>query len=125
MSRLPGRPKESKPPDSPNPAPVFQILTGSHKGKQFRLLSSRITIGRHRDCDVIFKDNVNCSKYHARIKKKEGSYLIESLDLKNPVLINGKTVSSQVLKQRDKVTIGDTQLLFVEKAPVSFPRRPG
>ena len=82
MSRLPGRPKESKLPGPIGQAPVFQILTGSHKGRQFRLLSSKITIGRHRDCDVIFRDNANCSKYHARIKKKDGSYLIESLDLK-------------------------------------------
>ena len=98
-----------------NTAPVLQILSGSHKGKQFRLLSPRITLGRHSDCDVIFKNNSSCSKYHARIKKEKNSYLIESLDPKTPVLVNKKPVAVSVLKPKDKITIGNVEMLFVEK----------
>ena len=38
-------------------------------------------------------------------------------------MINGKTISSQILKEKDKVSIGNTDLLFVEKASVAFPKR--
>lgn len=117
MTKLPMNPNQQ------STIPVLKILSGSYRGKQFRLLSSKITIGRHRDCDVIFKDDMNCSKYHARIKRENDSYYIESLDLKNPVLVNNKAVSKQVLKQEDKVTIGNVQLLFVEKAPVTLPSK--
>lgn len=103
--------------------PVLKILTGAYSGKQIRLLSSSITIGRHRDCDVIFKDNSECSRYHARIKREGSSCSIESLNQKNPVLINNKPVSSQLLTENDKITIGTIQLLFVETAPVSLPSK--
>ena len=105
----------------PGVNPVLQILTGTHKGKQFRLLSSSITIGRSSDCDVIFKDNPSCSKHHARITKQKGSYLIESLNSSNPVLVNKKPVESKVLKAKDKILIGNIELMFLNKSPVLKP----
>ena len=98
-------------------AAVLQILSGNHKGKQFRLLFSQITLGRHSDCDLVFKDNPGCSRYHARIKYKEGLYTIESLNLENPVLINNKAISSHVFKAKDKINIGNIEMLFLDKAP--------
>ncbi len=121
MNKLPRRQKSQNLPSLKNTTPAFKILSGSHKGKQFRLLSSKITIGKDRECDVILRDNSKCSKYHARVKQENGSYIIKSLDLKNPVLINNKPISAQVLKQKDKVTIGDVQFLFIEAAPVNLP----
>ena len=106
-----------------NSTPVLQILNGSHKGKQFRLLSSQITIGRQNDCDVIFKDNPHCSRRHARIQKQEDSFLIESLNPKNPVLINKKSITSQILKPKDKITIGNVELLFLDKVPTVLPSK--
>lgn len=95
--------------------PVLKILSGSHKGKQFRLLSSEITLGRHSDCDVIFKNQPGCSDYHAKIQKKEDAYWITSLDPANPVLINKKIISSQQLNPNDKINIGSVVLLFTAK----------
>ena len=110
------------PPTQPG-SPVLKILSGPHKGKQFRLLSSQITIGRHSDCDVIFKDNTSCSRQHARIEKKDNSYIIESLNPKNPVFINKKAVSSQVLKPKDKITIGNVEMLFLDNSLPVFPSK--
>lgn len=117
MNKLPDSYKQK------NSTPVLQILNGSHKGKQFRLLSSKITLGRHGDCDVIFKDDTKCSKYHAKITRENNSYVIESMDIKNPVLINKKVISTQILKQKDRVTIGSIQMLFIEKAPITLPSK--
>lgn len=110
MSNLPGQLiKQTE-------APVLRILTGSNKGKQFRLLSSSITIGRHYDCDVIFKDDPKCSRQHAKIKKEEGIYLIESLNPTNLVLVNKKPITTHTLKSKDKITIGNVEMLFLEKS---------
>ena len=103
------------PPDqlmAKEPIPVLKILNGSHKGKQLRLLSSQIIIGRDSHCDVVFKDDPNCSRRHARIIKKEKAYLIESLNHKNPVLINKKAISSQQLQPNDQILIGKVNLVF-------------
>ena len=104
-------------------SPVLKIMSGAHKGKQFRLLSSEITIGRHSDCDVIFKGNTSCSRQHARIKKQNDSYVIESLNPKNPVFINKKAVSSQVLKPKDKISIGNVEMLFVDNSLPAIPSK--
>ena len=108
----------SKPALSP-PAPALKILSGSHKGKQFRLLSRQIILGKHASCDVVFKDNPKCSIRHGKIKKEGSSYIIESLDPQNPVLVNKKPISAKKLEPKDTVTIGDIQLLFLESPPPS------
>jgi len=115
MNNLPAQLKQQ------GAAPVLKILNGAHKGKQFRLLGFQITIGRHGDCDVIFKDNPQCSRHHARIKRKGDSYSVESLNPKNPVLVNQKAVSLQVLKPEDKITIGNMEMMFLKNSPVVLP----
>ena len=94
------------------PVPVLKILNGSLKGKQLRLLSSQITIGRDNRCDVVFKDDPSCSRHHARIAKKGKAYLIESLNPKNPVLVNKKVISSKLLQPKDQILIGKVNLMF-------------
>lgn len=100
--------------------PVLQILTGKHKGKQFRLLAPKIVLGRHSDCDVVFKDNPSCSRQHAKITHKDGAYIIESLNEENPVLVNNKTIQSHIFQAQDKVAIGNIEMLFTEKAPAMY-----
>ncbi len=106
----------------PSSAPVLKILTGSYKGKQFRLLSEKIVIGRSPECDVIFKDDLSCSKRHAGIIRENNSYLIESLSPKNPVKVNGRAISSKALENKDKITIGSIELLFLKDSPMVAPQ---
>ena len=95
---------------------VLKILQGSYKGKQLKLLSSEIKIGRSSDCDVIFKDDSKCSRYHAQIRKQGDSFLIRSLNPKNPVLVNKKAIESQVLQIKDLIQIGQTKMVFLEQS---------
>ena len=106
---------------------VLKILSGSHKGKQLKLLSSDIKIGRANDCDVIFKDDPSCSRYHAQIRKEGNSFLIKSLNSKNPVLVNKKVIQSQILQPGDEIQMGQVKMTFLEQkaSPMmtSFPRK--
>lgn len=93
----------------------LQILTGSKKGKAIKLLSSKITVGRSSKCDLIFKEDSLCSPEHALIYKKNSEYFIQSLDPKNPVLLNKKPIKREILEKKDEVQIGKTALRFTLK----------
>lgn len=101
-------------------APVLKILSGSHKGKQFRLLGKQVLIGRHSDCDVILKDNKQCSPRHASIKRSQGRYIIQTLDPVNPVQVNNQPVDQHTLSSGDQIAIGDMVFQFKKKAPISL-----
>ena len=113
MSQLPTNYKKN-----PEQAAVLKITTGAYKGKQFRLISSRITIGRSNDCDVVFKDNQSISREHALITFEDDNYFIKTLNPKNPVVVNGKKVDLCHLQSRNKIAIGDMELIFENKSPL-------
>ena len=102
--------------------PVLKILRGSHKGKQFRLLGKQVLIGRGNDCDVILKDNKQCSSKHAFIKRSQGQYIIQTLDPTNPVQINNQPVDEHTLSSGDQIAIGDMIFQFKKSTSVSSPR---
>ena len=101
----------------PENAAILKIVSGTNSGKQFRLLGDRILIGRSGDCDIILKDNEKCSRQHALIKFYQNSYSIESLNLKNLVLVNKKTVTNHILSEKDLITIGSLNFQFFSKKP--------
>lgn len=96
---------------------VLKVLNGPLKNKQFRLLSSKIIIGRHNSCDIVL-DSQSCSRKHASISynKALGQYIIESLNLKNPVVVNKKNISKHQLREKDCITLGHTELIFSAQA---------
>ena len=101
---------------------VLKIVSGPHKGRQFRLLSLKITIGRHNDCDIIFKDNPHCSRHHAEIKRENGVFSVKSLNPDNPVLINKKPITVHRLSAKDRFSIGNTDMVFETQAPFAVPK---
>ena len=98
---------------------VLKIVSGPYKGRQFRLLSPKITIGRGNECDIIFKDNPHCSRRHAEIKRLSGVFSIKSLNPDNPVLVNKRPATEHKLRAKDQISIGNTKLIFEDRA--SFP----
>jgi len=94
----------------------LQILNGSQKGKGIKILSSKILIGRSSQCDLIFKEDPLCSPEHALVSKEGDSYFVESLDGKNPVLLNKKAIQKVQLKQKDEIQIGKIKLRFIQKS---------
>ncbi len=117
MSNLPSQIR------SPEDAGILKILSGPHKGKQFRLLGLEISIGQSSDCDIILKNNKSCSQNHALITyDNENQYMIKSLDSANPIIINKKPVSHHKLVEKDVITIGTSQFLFLNKKSLPSPR---
>lgn len=102
----------------PSQFAVLKILTGKNKGKQFRLLGGKIRIGLSSNCDIILKNNASCSKEHALISydSNKKSYIIESLNQKNPVIVNKKPIQAHLFKRKDIVTIGSLMFQFSDQS---------
>ena len=100
--------------NKPDQFPALKILSGKHKGKRFRLIHQRVIIGSDSSCDVIFKGS-GLSKRQALIKKAQGVCFIENLDSRNPCKVNKKKLtSSYILKDGDKIQLGNIQFQFSE-----------
>src|SRR5688572_11617223 len=91
---------------------MFQI-TINEKGGQAKSLDfdkTEITIGRVQGNDIVLPKG-NISKRHSRIVLRDGKFIIVDLKSTNGTYVNGKRISSpQVLKDADKVYIGDFTL---------------
>src|SRR5687767_3161767 len=71
---------------------------------------AEITIGRVQGNDIVLPKG-NISKRHSRIVLRDGKFIIVDLKSTNGTYVNGKRISSpQVLKDADKVYIGDFTL---------------
>lgn len=73
---------------------------------------NELTIGRVMGNDVVLADQ-HVSRRHSRVVLRDGKHIIVDLKSSNGTFVNGKRVSSpQVLKDNDKIYIGDFTLLL-------------
>jgi len=87
--------------------------------KSFKLTKSVTNIGRRSTHDVIFTDP-KLSRDHAEIiALKDGGYEIHDLGAKLPTRVNGKIISSHRLKDGDRISLGDSELIFKSEEPCS------
>ena len=100
-------------PAQPHKAHILIIQDDKGK-KEILLKKSRYSIGRSQQCDIII-DSPFVSRHHATIIRQfnqEGYTYYEIFDgdgrkpSANGILINGKKVNHQDLKNRDKVVFG-------------------
>src|SRR5262245_24132161 len=105
---------------------MFAITITEKGGEQRRLDfdKSEVTIGRVQGNDVILPKG-NVSKRHARIVLKDGKFIIVDLKSTNGTYVNGRKITSPlVVKETDKIYIGDF-ILGVEESSVASAPAPG
>lgn len=73
-------------------------------------------IGRSATCDVRLGDP-NVSRRHAELRQQGTAYWIIDLDSTNGVEVNGARVGRAKLDHGDKVTVGETELVFTRELP--------
>ena len=89
---------------------------------------TEVTIGRVKGNDVVLPKG-NVSKRHSRIVVKDGKFIIVDLKSTNGTYVNGRKINApQVIKDTDKVYIGDFIICVVEDEGIdcvqSFERIP-
>src|SRR5687768_9478066 len=88
---------------------MFTIIIQEKGGEQRRMVFNKpeVTIGRVQGNDIVLPKG-NVSKRHSRIVLKDGKFIIVDLKSTNGTYVNGRKITSPlVLKETDKVYIGD------------------
>lgn len=104
-----------KPVPSP-PPPSLELIRGQANKKEIFLDRPRVRIGRAGSNDFVVQDN-KASRSHAEILFQEGNYWVQDLDSTNGVQVNGQPVRTVILQPGDRITLGDTELLFKQEEP--------
>ena len=105
--------------DMMNTPPVVGWLicmTGTEKGKDYRLHSEKNFVGRGTSMDVILIDDKTIARdKHCSIQyDPKGNTFYVSPENGNITYMNDKLIDSPVeLKDGDEITIGETRLMFV------------
>jgi chromosome segregation ATPase len=108
------------------PAAEFVRVDGSHEFRH--ALGRRTRIGRAPGCDLQIESS-SVSRHHALILLGPHEAIIEDLNSTNGVLVNGRKISRQPLRDGDQVLIGDVKFRFALKPPLQLrqqdpPERP-
>jgi len=88
---------------------MFTVVVQEKGGKTQRLQFNKneITVGRVQGNDIVLPKG-NVSKRHSKVVYKEGKFIVVDLKSTNGTYVNGhKIASPQVIKNTDKIFIGD------------------
>lgn len=86
-----------------------------YKIKKNYIIDKELSLGRHRDNDIVLKDQF-ISKKHLKIIESEGEYFLEDLNSSNGTYLNREKISDIVrLKNRDIIRVGQIEFLFIKK----------
>lgn len=82
-------------------------------------------IGRHPDCDIVLTENRKVSRRHCCIAQVNDRFVIRDLGSMNGIRVNDEEVVEAVLREGDKVLIGDEEFeLQTRDKPKKVPRTP-
>ncbi len=86
------------------------VLAGGNVGEMYRLDEGETFLGRGQTATIKLMDD-GISRKHARIVQQGGEVMIEDMRSSNGTIVNGAPVSTQLLKDGDKIRLGSTTIL--------------
>jgi two-component system, cell cycle response regulator len=86
------------------------VLAGGNVGEMYRLDEGETFLGRGQTATIKLMDD-GISRKHARIVQHGGEVAIEDLQSSNGTIVNGAPVTTQLLKDGDKIRLGSTTIL--------------
>lgn len=89
------------------------VLNGPHMGHEFSLTDDMF-IGRDGTRCQIALDDVTVSRLHARIRRQDEGFILHDLGSTSGTFVNGEQVFRHPLKDKDRVQLGRTELVFIE-----------
>ncbi len=109
------RPADGRPPEADRPvaAEVVALVVG---GTRHKITKRATVLGRSQGADLRL-DDANISRKHAELRQQGTSYWIVDLDSTNGVEVNGERVQRAKLEDGDRVTLGETEIVFSRATP--------
>jgi len=86
-------------------APALAVTNPSGNRSRVTIETVPFLIGRQGENNLVLRDN-RISRSHARISTENGDYVIEDLDSRHGVFVNGQRVKRQKLKEGDRIDFG-------------------
>lgn len=91
---------------------TLTILNGPGRGTIYRLVSSRVRLGRGADNDIVINDDPKCSRNHAEILLSAQGIEVRDLTDRNHILVDGQECKVGPLQDNSVFVLGDTQFRF-------------
>lgn len=98
----------------PQPARLY-VAEGAQRGTSLALVAEPVTVGRSRSCSLALTEP-NASKEHFQVAWGDGGWEMKDLGSSFGTLVNGKPAARARLQPLDRITIGDTVILFESDA---------
>ena len=89
----------------------IEITKGPDKGKSFNLKEERTKIGRSGACEISLSDDT-ISREQAVIVNEDGKYRLTDLASSNGTFVDGKKITTRVIKDGDKIGFGNTEAVL-------------
>jgi hypothetical protein len=80
--------------------PMLIVYEGALEGQRWVIEQPQVTLGRGSDCDIVLPER-QVSRYHARIERDDGGYLLRDLESKNGTHVNGQEVRATPYRLKD------------------------
>ena len=88
------------------------FFSGKLKGKDFALPpQGKVVLGRSKDASITIPD-INLSRAHCSVSATPRGYMLEDLDSTNGTYLNGRRVRQELLREGDRIVIGETEIEF-------------
>ncbi len=92
------------------------VEAGRLKGRQFRIDSPTVTIGRAEENAIGLFGDPGVQPRHAALERKGDAYTLRNLAVQAGTLVNGGRIETATLADGDQIQIGNYELRFHERA---------
>ena len=88
------------------------VFTGKLTGRAFALPpQGKVILGRSKEASITIPD-INLSRAHCSVAATPQGYMLEDLDSTNGTYMNGKRIRQVLLRENDRIVLGETELEF-------------
>jgi serine/threonine protein kinase len=121
--RIPERP-DSQPGEPQLGAHELMATHGPLAPQRFPIPSHGLTIGRHRDNDIMLEGERMVSRQHAIVVVEDGQYAVYDRDSANGTWVNEERVFRRVLQPGDRVQIWQSEFVLAPSGATPTPTAP-
>lgn len=105
-----------RPPTAPESTARLICTAGPKAGSEFPLAGEQLVVGRAAEADISIPDT-SVSRRHVEVRKVGGGWAVNDLGSGNGTELNGQKILEETpLRNGDVLTLGDTELSFVDEA---------
>lgn len=86
-------------------------LEGTDKGKDYRILKEKTSIGKQDDSDIVIKRHF-ISRNHAVLTYEDQRFVLTDLHSTNHTYVNEEKISRRILRDDDRIKFGEVVYKF-------------